>query len=189
MRKSVSSNFPELPYTVCMVLIHWGSNPNDMFLSPEQLQVSYTDLRHREELMDFVNKHGGLKESGFLELMFECPLEEEALDEEYLGLNTHCHVINDPIYGLILHNCCYSNAFMSKLGQIPKIFLVKMKRASAKEIAEHVIGPVKVILASSVRVRCAQLLNIMQRLRKALNRVEARRERKLVGKRMILVLM
>ena len=65
-----------------------------------------------------------------------------------------------------------------------------MKRATGKDIAEHVIGPVKVIPASHVNARCAQFLIIIHRLWKVQKRVvEERRERRMVGKRMILVLM
>jgi hypothetical protein len=61
-----------------------------------------------------------------------------------------------------------------------------------KEIAEHIIRPTKVILASRVKARCEQLLIIIHRLWKVLKRVEERekrREKRMVGKRMILVLM
>jgi len=69
------------------------------------------------------------------------------------------------------------------------MFLVKMKQATGMEIAEHVIRLAKVIAASHVKARCAQLLIIIHRLSKVLTRVEERRERRMVGKRMILVLM
>jgi len=45
-----------------------------------------------------------------------------------------------------------SNAFMLKLGQNPKIFLVEVKRATWKDIAEHGIIPAKVIPTSHVKV-------------------------------------
>jgi hypothetical protein len=57
------------------------------------------------------------------------------------------------------------------------------------EIAEHVIRPAKVIPASRVKARCAQMLIIIHRLWKVLTRVEETRERRMVGERMILVLM
>jgi hypothetical protein len=57
------------------------------------------------------------------------------------------------------------------------------------EIAEHIIRPPKVIAANRVKARCTQLPTIIHRLWKFLNMVEQRRERRIVGKRMILVLM
>jgi hypothetical protein len=51
------------------------------------------------------------------------------------------------------------------------------------------IRPVKVILTSCVQARCAQMLIVIYRLWKVLTRVEVRRERRMVGKKMILVLM
>jgi len=64
-----------------------------------------------------------------------------------------------------------------------------MQRASGKEIAKHVFRPVKVIPARRVTARCAQPLIIIHTLWNVLKRVEERRERRMVGKRMILVLM
>jgi len=64
-----------------------------------------------------------------------------------------------------------------------------MNRASGKVIAEYRIRQAKVIPASRVKARCVQLLIIIHRLWKVLTRVEERRERRIVGKRMILVLM
>jgi len=89
----------------------------------------------------------------------------------------------------ISDNCCHSNAFKLKVGQDLKIFFGEMRRATGKEIAEHVMRPVKVIPTSHVKARCVQQLIIMHRLWKVLKRVEERRGRRTVGKRMILVLM
>jgi len=60
--KMVRSHFTELPNTSSMVMIHLVSNGNDMVLAPKQLQTLYTDVRHWEELVDFINKNSGLKE-------------------------------------------------------------------------------------------------------------------------------
>jgi hypothetical protein len=187
--KKARSNLPELPNTTFMVVICRVSNGKDIVLSPNQLQAAYTDVRHWEELIDFINKNGRPKEPYTLTSRFKCTLEKDELDEEYMGLYTNGQMITDPIYGQISYNCCLSNAFKLKLGHDPKIFLVEMKRATGKEIAEHVIRPAKVIPASRVKARCAQLLIIIHRLWKVLTRVEERRERRMVGKRMILVLM
>ena len=60
--KNARSNLTELPITRFMVVISWVSNGKDMVLAPKQLQASYTDVRHWEELIDFINKKGGPKE-------------------------------------------------------------------------------------------------------------------------------
>jgi hypothetical protein len=57
------------------------------------------------------------------------------------------------------------------------------------EITNYIIRPTKFIPASCVKVRCEQLLIIIHKLWKVLKRVEERRERRMMGKRMILVLM
>jgi len=75
------------------------------------------------------------------------------------------------------------------LGHNPKIFLVITRRVTGKEIAEHVIRPAKVIPTLHVKARCVQLLIIIHRLWKVLKRVEDMRESRMVGTRMILVLM
>jgi len=106
-----------------------------------------------------------------------------------MGLYTNGQMITDPINGQISYNFCLSNALKFKLGQDLKIFLVEMKRATGKKIAEHVITPAKVIPPRYVKARCEQLLIIIHRLWKILTRVKERRERRMVGKRMILVLM
>jgi len=64
-----------------------------------------------------------------------------------------------------------------------------MKQATGKEIAEHIIRPAKVIPASCVKDGCVQLVIILHRLWKVLKRMEERRERRMVGKNMILLLM
>ena len=62
-----------------------------------------------------------------------------------MGIYKHGEMINNPIYGQILYNCCLSNAFKLKLGHNVKIFVVDMMRVTVKEIAEHIIRPTKVI--------------------------------------------
>jgi hypothetical protein len=109
-----------------------------------------------------------------------------------MALYKHWQMIDDPIYGQISYNCCLSNAFKLKLGHHMKTVLVEMLRATGKEIAEQIIGPTKVIPTSSVKARFEQLLIMVCRLWMVLKRVEERektRERRMVGKTMILVLM
>ena len=65
----VSSNRRELPNPKFTVMIHWVSNGKDMVLAPKHLQALYTDVRHWEELVDFIDKNGGPKEPYILTSM------------------------------------------------------------------------------------------------------------------------
>ena len=80
--KKATSKVPVLPNTTSMVVICWVSNANDIVRSPNQLQASYTDVRHCEELTDFVNKAGHPKEPYILTSKFKCSLEQDKLEEE-----------------------------------------------------------------------------------------------------------
>jgi hypothetical protein len=84
--KKARSNFSELPNTMFMVVIRWVSNGKDLALAPKQLQASYTDVRHWEQLIDFINKNRGPKEPYIMTSMFKCTLEQDGLDAEYMGL-------------------------------------------------------------------------------------------------------
>jgi hypothetical protein len=100
------SNLPDLPNTTFKVMIHWVSNGQDVVLAPKQLQASYIDVRHWEELVHFIEKNGGLKVPFILRSMFKCTSEQDKLQEEYMGIYKHGQMINDPIYGQILYNSC-----------------------------------------------------------------------------------
>jgi hypothetical protein len=54
-------------------------------------------------------------------------------------------MINDPIHGQILYNCCLPNAFKLKLGHNVRTVVVEMMKATGNATAEHVIRPTKVI--------------------------------------------
>jgi hypothetical protein len=62
-------------------------------------------------------------------------------------------------------------------------------RATKKKITDHIISLAMVIPTRRVKAGCAQLLFAGHRLRKVLMRVEERRERRMVGKRIIPVSM
>jgi len=55
---------------------------------------------------------------------------------------------NDPLYGQNPCNSSLSNAFKLKLGHDVTVFLVVMKAATGKEIAQHVMRLAKVIPTS-----------------------------------------
>jgi len=126
-------------------MIHWLSNGKDMVLASKQLEVSYTDVKHWEELVDFIDKNGGPKEPYILRSMFKRTLEQDELEEVYMGIYKYGRMINDLIYGQISYNCCLSNAFKLKLGHNEEIIVVDMMKATGQETAEHVIRPTKVI--------------------------------------------
>jgi len=182
-------NLPELPNTIFMVVICCVSNTKDMVLAPNQLQTLYTDVRHWEELFVFIHKNGGQQEPYILTSMFQCAFEQDQLDEKYMELYINGHIIMFPWHSQIVYTCWLPNAFELKLGHNRNIFLVEIERATGQKIVEHRIKPTKVIPTSCVKSRCAQLLMIMHRHWKVLKRAEERRQRGMVGNRMILVLM
>jgi hypothetical protein len=143
-------------------------------------------------LVHFIDKNAYPKEPYILKSIFMSTLEKDKLEEDYLGLYTHQQKINDPVYGQISYNCCLVHAFKLKHELKVKILLVEMMRATGTGIAKHVIRPTKVIPASRVKARRKQQLIIIKSIWNVLKRVEEtekRRERRTVGKRMILVLM
>jgi len=84
--------------------------------------------------------------------MFNSTLEQDELDEEYMGIYKHGQIINDPIHGQISYNSCLSNTFKLQLGHNVKVFVLEMNQATAKEIAEFVITPTKVIPLAVLRL-------------------------------------
>jgi hypothetical protein len=111
------------------------------------------------------------------------------LDEEYLGLNTLGQTINDCLSVYISYNSYLSNAFKLKLERDGKLFLIEMKVVTGKDIAEHVIRPVKAIPYSHVPVLYAPLLIRIVGLRRELMKMKARCMRRKVGKRLTVVIM
>jgi len=152
--KKVRSPIPELPNTTFTVVIHWVSNGKDTALAPKQLQALYTDVRHWEELNDIIDQNGGPNEPSFPTSIFNCTSQQDKLDEEHMGLYTHWQMIINPIYGQISYNCSLSNAFKLKLRHNPETFLVNMKRATGKGVAEQVMRSAKVIPTRCVKARC-----------------------------------
>jgi len=98
-----------------MVMIQWVLNGTGMVLAAKQLHTSYTDVRHWEELVDFIDKNGCPKEQFISPSLFQCTLEQDKLKEEYMGIYIHLKMINDPINGQLSYYCCLSNSFKFKL--------------------------------------------------------------------------
>jgi len=97
--------------------------------------------------------------------------------------------MNDHLYGQTSYNSSLSNAFKLKLGHNLKLFLVEMKAATGKDIAEHIIRLVKVIPVSLVPVSYAPLLMRILRLRREPMKMKEWWMRRQMGKRLIVVLM
>jgi hypothetical protein len=116
-------------------------------------------------------------------------MEQDELKEQYMGLSTTGQIVMDPRYGQMSCNHLHSNAFVLNQGHNPKIFLVELMTATDKGIIEHIHSPAKLIAASRIEAGYTQLLIIIHRLWMVLKRVKERRDRRMVGKRMILVLM
>jgi len=154
----VRGNLPELRNTTFMVVIHWMPDGNKAQTSSNHLQVSYTDVRQWEELLDFIKQKCSPKEPYCLTAIYKCTLTREGLDEEYMGLYAHGQMMNDRLYIHISYNSSVSNAFKLKLGYNLKLFLVEMKAATRKDIVENVIRLAKVIPTSLVQVSYAPLL-------------------------------
>jgi len=189
MPKHSRCNLPELPTTTSVIVICGMSKGNDIAISAKPLEASFTDARHWEAMIDFIDKNESPKKPYSLMLMFKCSLVQDELDEEYIGLYTPGLILDNDLFGQVSYYFCLSNVVKLKLGHNPKIVLVEKKRARRKVIGKHVIGPVKVLPTNRIKARCVQLRIIINTLWKVLKRVEERRERRMVGKRMILELM
>jgi hypothetical protein len=173
-----------------MVVIGRVPNSNNDQTSSMQLQASYPDIRHWEELINFIEKHCCLKVPYCLTAMYTCNLMQKESDEEYMGLYAPGHLMNDLVYGRISYHSSLSNAFKLKQEHIVKPFLVEMKAATGKNIAEHVLRPAKVIPASLVMVSCAPLQISIIRLRSyPMKMKEWWMKRPQEGKRLTVVLM
>lgn len=78
---------------------------------------------------------------------------------------------------------------MLKLGLNLKILLTEMSEDMEKKNAEYIVRLAKEIPASFVLARYAQLLSIILRLWKIPKRMNKWRERRIVGKNWVVVLM
>jgi len=67
-----------------------------------------------------------------------------------MGLYAPGQMMNDPLDGQISYKSSLSNAFKLKLGNNLKQFLIEMKAATGKDIAELVMRLAKVIPTSLV---------------------------------------
>jgi hypothetical protein len=116
-------------------------------------------------------------------------MTHEELDEEYMGLSAPGQMMNDCQSGQISLNNCLLNAFKLEPGHNVKLFWVELKAATGKNILEDIIRPAKVIPASLIPARYARLLISVLRLRRDPMNMKEWWMRRLVGKRLIVILM
>jgi len=161
----------------------------DTCTSCEHLQPTSTDVQQGEELCDYNESNWGLKESYCPKATFHFIFELQDWDKEYKRLSIDGQLINNLIYHKVLCNCCLSNNFMLKLGLNLKILLTEMSEDMEKKNAEYIVRLAKEIPASFVLARYAQLLSIILRLWKIPKRMNKWRERRIVGKNWVVVLM
>jgi len=171
-----------------MVVIRRLPNDNNDQTSSIQLQASYTDVRHWEELIDFIEKNCSPNELYCLTAIFKCNLKQEGLYEEYMGLYSSGQIMNDPLYRQIAFNSSLSNAFKWKLGHDVKLFSVGVKAATGKDITEHVMRLAKVIPASLVTVSYGPLPISILRLLRYPMKMKQWWMRRQVGKRLIVLM-
>ena len=158
--KQAKRYVPEFPNTTCMIVIRRVPNGNNDQTSSNQLQALYTDLKHWEELIDFIEKNCPPNEPYYLIGIYKCNLTQKELDEECMGLYTPRQMMNNPLYGQISYNSSLSNAFKLKLRHDVKLFVVQMKAATRKNIAKHVMGPANVIPTNLVTVCSAHYYSV-----------------------------
>jgi len=150
IRESALAKQREVSSQSCQMKLSWLSyhgvliGNNDQ-TSSMQLLALYTDVRHWQELIDFTEQHCGLEEPYCLTTIYKCNMTQQVFDRKYMGLYPPGQMMNDPLYGQISYDSSLSNAFKLKLGHNEKLVLVEMKTATGKDIAEHIMRPVKVI--------------------------------------------
>jgi len=128
--KKARGNFRELPNGTFMVGIHQVLSGNNDQTSSMQLLVSYTDVRHWEEMIDSIAQNCGPKKSYCLTAICICNLTQEELGEEDTGFYAPRQMMHDPLYGLISYCSSLSHAFKLKLGYNVTLFLVEMKASA-----------------------------------------------------------
>ena len=182
-------NARELPNSTFMIVIPREPNCTNDQTPSMQLQASYSDVRHREALIDFIEQNCSPQEPYCLNAIYTWNMMREESHDEYMGSYAPGQMRNDPLYVQISYNSSLSNAFKLKLGHDVKLYLVEMKAATGQDIAEHVIRPVKVIPASLLAVSYAPLpIRILRLGREPMKMTEWWMWRQ-VGKRLIVVLM
>jgi hypothetical protein len=106
---------PKLPNTTFVLVIRRALNGHNDQLPSSQLQASYPDVRHWEELIDFIKNNSYPKKPYCLTAIYNCNLMQTDLDEQYMRLYATGQIINDCLSGQIAHNSSLLNVFKLKL--------------------------------------------------------------------------
>jgi hypothetical protein len=106
-----------------------------------------------------------------------------------MGLSAPGQMMNDCQSGQISLNSSLLNAYKLEPGPNVKLFWVELKAATGKNILEDIIRPAKVIPASLIPARYARLLISVLRLWRDPMNMKEWWMRRLVGKRLIVILM
>jgi hypothetical protein len=72
--------------------------------SCNELQASYTNVRHWEELIDFIKQNCSPKELHYWTAICQCNFTYEELVEGYMGFFPPGQMMNDHLYGHISYN-------------------------------------------------------------------------------------
>ena len=83
--KKARGYLPELLNTTFMVVILRMPNGKNDQTSSMKLQASYTDVRHWEELIDFIEQNCSPKEPYSPTAIYQCIIRQEELDKECMG--------------------------------------------------------------------------------------------------------
>ena len=94
----VKGNIPEMPNTMFVAVIHRVPDGNNIQTFSNQVQSSYTGVRHWEEIIAFIEKYCCTKEPYHLTALYKFNLTQEELDEDHMGLYAPGPMINVPLY-------------------------------------------------------------------------------------------
>jgi len=81
MGNTARGNLSELLNTTFMIVIRRVPNGNNDHTFSNQLRASYTDVRHWDQLIDFIKQNCSPKEPDCLTAMYKCHFMQEELNE------------------------------------------------------------------------------------------------------------
>lgn len=127
-RRNMSGNLPELPHIRFHIVIGQLSNPYDIVQFPNQLPTLYTNVKHWEELIDFIHNNGGQKEVYTLTLMFKFSVTQDKLNEYYIGEMPYGQSILNPCMGRFCSTIAIQILSSWNMATIPWYFGAKRSR-------------------------------------------------------------
>jgi len=82
----VKSNHQKLPIKTGMIVFGLGLNGSNDLSSPNELEATYTAMRHEKKLIDFNKTSPSLNGPSSLGTIFQSSWEYGDLDMKYMGL-------------------------------------------------------------------------------------------------------